>query len=413
MIKKRKALKEAVEEFLGEIKHRTKREKIEVLDSCNRVLLEDVKAKLTMPPFDRAAMDGYAVKAEDTFGVDESNPSLLRVVGEVETGEEAKVRVERGEAVRISTGAMMPEGANAVVMVEYTNERDGYVEIYRSVAPGENVSKKGEDFFSGKVILKTGNVIQPFDVGYLLSAGVRKVEVSGKAKVSIASTGNEVFDVLKPSKGKIPDSNRPNIISHLKSWCDLLDLGIVRDSKKEMSKAFEKALSSDVIVFTGATSAGKKDYMPEILKEYGELLVHGVAIKPGMPIALGIVDGKPVILLPGSPVACMITFKLFVIPAIWKVQNTEVVAYPNEVIKAELSRRVPSTAGTKTFARVKLKKLDKYVAYPVMTSGSGILSSLSNVHGIVEVPESLEGFEAGEVVEVKLTRHLVKSELRW
>ncbi len=167
MIKKRKALKEAVEEFLGEIKHRTKREKIEVLNSCNRVLLEDVKAKITMPPFDRAAMDGYAVKAEDTFGVDESNPSLLRVVGEVETGEETKVRVERVEAVRISTGAMMHEGANAVVMVEYTNERDGYVEIYRSVAQGEDVVFAGSDIMAGELLATAGSILTASEAGLL------------------------------------------------------------------------------------------------------------------------------------------------------------------------------------------------------------------------------------------------------
>ncbi len=410
MIKKREKLDVALKKLLKAIKHRTGCEIIDTLDSCGRVLAEDVIAKLTIPPFDRAAMDGYAVKAEDTFGADESNPAILKVVGEVETGEEPKVRVERGEAVRISTGAMMPEGANAVVMVEYTNENEN-LEVYKAVAPGENVSKKGEDFTAGKIIMKSGNIVQPFDVGYFLSAGVRKLKVAKKVKVAVASTGNEICDVLSSSEvAKIPDSNRPNIISCLKSiGCEVIDLGIVKDDVKEMHKAFDKALNCDAIVFTGATSAGKKDIMPEVIEDYGDLLVHGIAIKPGMPLAFGIVNGKPVFALPGSPVACLITLKLFVYPAIWKLQNTEVLAYPNEVIKAEVERRIPSNAGTRTFARVRLNKDFKVI--PVMTSGSGILSSFSRVHGIVEIPENLEGIEAGEIVEVKLTRHLVKSDL--
>ena len=425
MIVERKRASDAIKIFLEKISHRVEAEIVEVNDALNRVLAEDVYSSCDIPPFDRAAMDGYAVRAEDTFFADEENPAILKVVGEVETGEKPEVEVGRGEAVRISTGAMMPPNANAVVMVEYTSENEsGYVEVYRGVAPGENVSAKGEDMKKGELVLKKGSVVQAYDVGLLLASGAERVSVARKVRVAVASTGDEVVDASEVYKGggktgkclentgKILDTNRPVILSFLKNFCEVVDLGVVRDSKEEMRKAFEKATSFDMAIFTGATSAGKKDVMPEILEEYGELLVHGVAIKPGMPTALGVVDGKPVVLLPGSPVACFISLKLFALPAIWILQGTEVLACPGEVIKARLERRIPSNAGTRTFARVRLRReKDGYVAVPVRTSGSGIMSSIVRAHGVVEVEEGVEGIESGEIVEVRLIRHLVKSDL--
>ncbi len=424
MIVERKRASDAIKIFLEKISHRTGTEIVDVNDAPNRVLAEDIYSSCDIPPFDRAAMDGYAVRAEDVFGADFSSPVILKVVGEVETGEKPEVEVGRGEAVRISTGAMMPPNANAVVMVEYTSENEsGYVEVYRGVAPGENVSAKGEDVKKGELVLKKGSVVQACDVGLLLASGAERVGVARKVRVAVASTGDEVVDASEvydggdktgkslENTGKILDTNRPVITSFLKNLCEVVDLGVVRDSKEEMRKAFEKATSCDMAIFTGATSAGKKDVMPEILEEYGELLVHGVAIKPGMPTALGVVDGKPVVLLPGSPVACFLSLKLFALPAIWILQGAEVLAYPGEVIKARLERRIPSNAGTRTFARVRLRREeDGYVAVPVRTSGSGIMSSMVRAHGVVEVEEGVEGIESGEIVEVRLIRHLVKSD---
>ncbi len=414
MILERRKAGDALEEFLGRIEHRTGEEVVETLDAVGRVLAEDVRAEVTLPPFDRAAMDGYAVRAEDTFGASFSSPVILNVTGSIETGENPDIEVGRGEAVRIATGAVMPAKANAVVMVEYTSEggsEGGVVEVYRAVAPGENVSKRGEDVREGEIVLERGEVIQPHDVGLLLAVGAEEVKVAGRVRAAVAATGDEICDArLKAGvRGKVPDTNRPSIISSLKALgCDVADLGIVRDSREEMRRAFEKALDCDLVIFTGATSAGEKDIMPEILEEFGEVIAHGIAIKPGMPTALGIVDGKPVILLPGFPVACLIAFRLFAIPAIWRLQGTRIVANPGEIVKARLARRIASSTGTRTFTRVRLERRNgEFIARPMRTSGSGVLSSLVRAHGFVEVEEELEGIEEGKVVEVKLTRHLV------
>ncbi len=411
MIRERKKASEALRAFLERITHRTGVERVNAIDAVGRVIAEDIYSKVDLPPFDRAAMDGYAVRAEDTFGAEEENPASLKVVGEVETGRKPDVSVGRNEAVRISTGAMMPSGANAVVMVEYTSESDGFVEVYRGVAPMENVSRAGEDVKAGELVLKRGEVIQPHDVGLLYATGIREVTVSSKVRVAVASTGDEITDTLRESKQKIiPDANRPAIISYLRSiGCEVVDLGVIRDSEKAMEEAVEKAIKNDLAIFTGATSAGKKDLMPEVVSRFGDVVVHGIAIKPGMPTALGVVNGKPVVLLPGFPVACMVAFRLFAVPAVWWLQNTRVIAYPGEVVKAKLERRIPSRAGTRTFTRVRLKSTPSgYVAIPMRTSGSGILSSLVRAHGIVEVSEEVEGIEGGEVVDVRLTRHLVE-----
>ena len=417
MILKREKADVALRKFLSRITHRTEEEVVRVSDSANRVLREDVVSKRTLPPFDRAAMDGYAVRAEDTFGASFSSPVVLRIAGEVEIGKKAEVEVGSGEAVRISTGAMMPPGTNAVVMVEYTEESDGFVEIYRAVAVGENVSRRGEDVREGEVIMKKGEVIQSFDTGLLLSAGINKVRVGCRVKVAVAATGDELKDVLHESSSdgddvRIPDANRPAVISMLKDLgAEVVDLGIVGDSREEMRDVLEESLKYDAAIFTGATSAGKKDVMPEVVEEAGEIVVHGVAIKPGMPTALGIVEGKPVFLLPGFPVACIVAFRLFVPPALMKVQGSNVLAFPGETVRARLTRRIPSGSGTRTFTRVRLsmKGVEKgeILAEPVRTSGSGILSSIVRAHGIVEVEEELEGLEAGEIVDVRLIRHLV------
>ncbi len=385
---------------------RVGKESVEIFQACGRILAEDVIAKWDVPHFDRSAMDGYAVRAEDTFGASPTNPVILRLVGEVDIGEKPCC-IERGKAVRVSTGSALPEGANAVVMLEYAKEIEGSVEIYRSVTPWENVSKRGEDVRMGEVVLRKGEILQPQDVGVLASLGYSEVEVIRRPKVAVIATGNELIEVgMNPEVGRVVNSNSPMLCCAIREMgCEPVYMGIVEDEFGKLRDAVSKALSTDAVIVTGGTSVGKRDLVPEVVEEMGEIIFHGVSMKPGMPTGFGVIEGKPVLLLPGFPVACILAFYTFFPEILAKLTGVRVVAKRGEKVRARLSRRIPSQPGVRTFARVVVRN---GIASPVRTSGSGILTSMVKANGIVVVPEEKEGFEEGELVEVTLIRDLVE-----
>jgi molybdenum cofactor synthesis domain-containing protein len=399
-------VEKALEEFFSKVRLESKTEDVPLMDAVNRILAEDVVSGYNIPHFDRAAMDGYAVRAEDTFGASFDNPMLLKVIGEMEIGEKKSIRIEKGEAVRIATGAVMPEGSNAVIMIEYTNRLNDSVEIYKAVTPSENVSLVGEDVKAGEKILQKGTILQPQDVGILAALGRTKVKVL-RIVVAILSTGNELVEPdKKPEKGEVIDVNRYTIASALKLLgCNVLDCGICRDEEKEIEKRLKYALhNADVVIASGGTSVGEKDLLPKVVKKLGEIIVHGVSIKPGMPTALAAVNGKPVILLPGFPVAAIVAFYNLVPPILEKTLKVRI---QQNYVKAKVAKRISSKEGVKTFTRVALKKSkDGYIAEPIRTSGSGILSSLVKAHGFAIIPEESEGVEEGEEVDVLLLRCL-------
>ncbi len=405
--KERKRVEDALSALSNVSFKRIEHETVDIKEACGRILAEDVVAKYNVPHFDRSAVDGYAVVAEDTFGASLNNPVMLKIAGEVEMGEKP-IRMGRGEAVRVSTGSALPEGANAVVMLEYTKEVDGFVEIYKPVVPFENVSKEGEDVRKGEVVLKAGEILQPQDIGVLTSLGYTSVKVLKVPKVAIVSTGNELVEVGERIEvGKVVNSNAYMLYCALKRYnCEPLIYGIVRDNFDDLKKALIQALNvSDCVITTGGTSVGKGDLVPEVVKEVGKIIFHGISIKPGMPTGLGVVDGKPVLMLSGFPVACLIGFELIFPHVLSKLTGVRVVKRRGEVVKAKLKRRIPSKAGVRTFARVIYKD---GLAEPFMTSGSGILSSMIKANGVVVVPEEKEGFEEGEEVDVILVRDLVE-----
>lgn len=382
-------------------------ERVSVFESCGRILAEDIIAKWDVPHFDRAAMDGYAVRAEDTFGASLTNPISLKLVGEIEIGEKAG-RIGKGEAARISTGAMMPEGANAVVMLEFTEERDGYVDVFKAVTPWENVSKKGEDVKAGEVVLRRGEIVQPQDVGVIASLGYKVVRVLRRPKVGVLATGNELLEVGEvPKDGKIINSNSPMICCVLRNFgCDPVYLGRVGDEFQEIERALKGSIEScDAVVITGGTSAGKRDLVPDVVSGLGKVVFHGIAIKPGMPTGLGVIDNKPVLMLPGFPVACLIALQTIFPEVLAKLTGVKVLARRGSIVKAKLERRVPSQPGVRTFVRV---LLENGVAKPVRSSGSGILTSMVRANGMLIVPEEREGYEEGTVVDVILIRDIVK-----
>lgn len=386
---------------------------VPLLESVNRVLAMDVVSDRDIPHFDRAAMDGYAVRAEDTFGASMDSPFILSVKNKVEIGDNKPVKISKGEAVRIATGAAMPEGSDAVVMIEYIQELSGSVEIYKTVTPAENVSLAGEDVRSGDKILKKNTVLQPQDVGMLAALGMKEVSVRRKPVVAVLSTGNELVepgDADTLDKGKVVDVNRYSVISALKMLgVEVLDCGVRRDDREEIREGVTYAIqNADMVVASGGTSVGEKDLLPEIVADMGEIIVHGVSIKPGMPVALCHIDNKPLILLPGFPVAAMVAFYNFVPSILEKMLNACI--WERKYIKARAGRRIPSTEGVMTFTRVTVDKSvdgSGYVAQPIRTSGSGILSSMVKAHGFAVIPEDSEGVEKDEEVDVILLRKMV------
>jgi|Deesub1362B_J571_1020462.scaffolds.fasta_scaffold00145_53 molybdenum cofactor synthesis domain-containing protein len=398
-------------------------EEIDFRESLNRVCAEDVVSKRNIPPFNRSAVDGYALKAEETFGASMNNPVIFRVVGEVEIGEGGLIEVQEGEAVRISTGAPMPKNADAVVMIEHTSKIEGdYIEVYSSLPPWKNVSRIGEDLREGEVVIKKGEIIQPHHIALLAASGNLRIKVFRKPIVGVVSTGNELVDAVEVNtveakkdlqEGKIVDTNRYMLMNLVRQYnAKPIDFGIVKDDLETLRNILISALKkTDILIFSGATSVGTKDLLPEIINEFrevGDLFIHGIAIKPGMPTGITSIRGKPVLLLPGFPVASYIAFNLLFPKIVFRMYGLDFKEFypPGSILKAVAGMRIPSTAGVRTFTRAILeKKGDRLFAYPLRTSGSGILSSLSKAHGIIEVSEEKEGIEEGEEVEIRLINY--------
>ena len=404
---------EALDNFFKEVSIRQLgEESIPILDSLGRVLSEDVYAPVDVPPFDRAAVDGFALKAENTYGASPSNPVVFDVVGSSEMGQVPSVRVNNFEAARIFTGAPLPEGTNSVVMLEYTNEISAdKIEAVNAVTPWRNASKRGEDIKKNEKVLARGLVLRSQDIGIIASVGRRKVMVARKPRIAVLSTGNELVEPTEDiPRGKIIDSNKYSISSAVKeAGADPIMLGIARDDPGEIRSRLEKGCRvADMIITIGATSVGSKDYLPNVVKSMGKpgIIVHGISMKPGSPTALAAVNGKPVVLLPGNPAAAFISFFVFVRKIIGRMLGLDE-SIRNLTIRASLTRRVPSTIGMRSYVRVFVKKSGgSYVAEPVRIAGAGILSSVTKANGLLVIPEDREGFERGEEVDIVILRDI-------
>ncbi|MEM2094459.1 MAG: molybdopterin biosynthesis protein [Candidatus Bathyarchaeia archaeon] len=381
-------------------------EEVPLEKALGRVLSEDVEAKLDVPPFDRASMDGYAVRAEDTFGADEYRPIRLRVIGKVAAGDVPQVVVEEGEAVEISTGAPMPRGANAVVMVEYTRT-NGEVEVFHAVAPGENVMAAGSDIMAGELVLRVGEVLTPRETGVLAAIGNDPVKVYRKPKVAIISTGNEIVLSRGPLPyGKIFDINGRTLFdSVVENGGEPRFYGVVGDNCAEIVAKVEEALRwADIVITSGGTSAGVGDLLYraiEILEPAG-VLVHGIAVKPGKPVIIGKVQGKPVFGLPGYPTSAMMIFNVFVRPLLRRMAGLTD-DQDRKVVTAFVAERTFSSGGRREFVPVNLVKTleGSLSVYPV-PGESGAITTFSEADGFIEVPEGRTFLEAGEKVEVEL-----------
>jgi molybdenum cofactor synthesis domain-containing protein len=402
---KRVISKQLKPEALGE-------EEISLLAAYDRVLRENVVSAFDIPPFNRSTVDGYAVKAEDTFGAEEKQPAKLEVCGVVNVGEPPKISIANGEAAEIVTGAPIPEGADAAVMVEDTDREDAELSVYRAVTKGENVMKKGTDIKKGETGLKAGQVLGASEIGVLAALGITKVKVFMAPVVAVLSTGAEVTEPGKKlPPGKIYDINAYSLSTAVRESGGIpVYLGVVPDDKAELRKALEQALASaDMVLTSGGVSVGPKDLTPQIVDSLGKpgLIVCGIAVKPGKPTTVALVGKKPVFALPGHPTSALLMFHLLVRPVIRILSGrpeSEVMT-----VKAKAGARMFSAKGRRTFVMVKLKrdKYNQFIAEPVETGASGAITTLTKADGFVEIPENQQFVDSGEEIAVALLRSVV------
>jgi len=398
--KKLTSVDDALRTFLGEVK--TKRSKAIVIplhSALNRVLAEDVIAEEDLPRFDRSAVDGYAVRAEDTFEASQFKPKTLRITDEDE--------INSKQAKQIWTGNPFPKGANAVVMLENTKRINDRIEVWIPITPGENVSKKGEDVRKGTIAVKAGTCLKPQHLGLIAALGMTEVKVVEKPKIAILATGNELVEIgRKPQEDQIFEVNRL-ILSALcrQLGAEPIDLGIAKDDVDEIAGKMKIWLEkADATITTGGTSVGASDLVPEAVNKIGKpgVIVHGVAMRPAMPTALAVTDGNPIIILSGNPVAAMIGFEVFARPLICRMLGLER-EEPRPTVKAKITKRITTTLGRRTFVRVRINQRDgDFFAEPISARGSGIISTMTKANGYVVVPENREGLGEGEMVSVHL-----------
>jgi len=379
-------------------------EKVSILEALGRVIAEDIYAHRDIPPLDNSGMDGYAVRSEDIQNASSSHPVRLEVIEDLPAGFISKKNLKKGQAIRIMTGAPVPEEADTVVPVEDTKKEDRSALIFRATLRGEHIRKAGEDVKKGECVISAADLIHPAEIGMLASLGRSFVAVYQRATVAILCTGEELVDVDGDLDGiKIISSNSYSLAAQVKDCGAIpIQLGIARDQKEEIKEKLIQGLRADVLISSAGVSVGDYDFVKDVLNDLGvEIVFWKVAMKPGMPVAFGTIQGKPVFGLPGNPVSSMVSFEQFVRPALLKMMGHRQLFRP--VIEAVLKEDIQKTPGRRHFMRafVSFEK-DQYFASVTGPQGSGILKSMVKANGLVIVPEDREMVRAGEKVKVQL-----------
>lgn len=380
---------------------------VSIEESLGMILAESLIATDHSPNFIRSTVDGYAVIASDTFGASDTMPAYIKIIGSVEMGEETNICISSGQTVYVPTGGMVPAGADAMCMIEYTENLNGLLNIYKQVAPIENCIQIGEDVAKGEVILEKGHKIRSQDIAFLASLGITELSVKRRPIVGYLSTGDEVVS-YKTSQlpiGKIRDSNVVSVQTACQQMnCSFVYGGIVQDCEQELSMACQNLLEQvDILVISGGSSVGERDYSFSVLDNLGEpgIYVHGISIKPGKPTLIGQVEKKPILGLPGHPVSATVIFEIFGKEMIRCLLGTKENSLWTRQ-KAKISRNIPSQSGRTDYFRVQLiYENSEWIAYPVFGK-SGVLNTLVKSDGLAVIPEEVEGVRAGEWMDVIL-----------
>lgn len=362
-------------------------EKVSIEDSLGRILREDIYSKLEMPPFDKAAMDGYALNFHEAS----FTPARLRCIGLIQAGGIFEKKLKKGECVKIMTGAPLPLGADCVVMVENTRQLGDFVEILKPVKKGENICFQGEDLIPGQKVLRQGTKIYSSHIGVLATVGRNFIKVSSKPKVAILNTGGEIVSAgAKLGKNKIYNANGPMLQALLESEAiEPCFLGIVKDNNKELTQAIKKGFNADVLLISGAVSMGDYDLVPAVLNNLGvKKLFHKVNIKPGKPLFFGKKEGTLIFGIPGNPISNFLTYLIFIRPALYKMMGYE---YYKPLFKEGFCKtQVYSKTERKHFILVKIKKIaEKYQLIPIRSHGSADMLALSQADGFMVVDEGI------------------------
>lgn len=396
------SVEEALEQILATVRV-LEPERVPILEALDRVLAEEVVADRDIPPLPNSAMDGYAVRSTDVARV----PARLQVIAEAPAGRLCPAVVEPGTAVRIMTGAPIPAGADAVVPFEHTRPVDKWIEVLRETRPGANIREAGEDVRAGQAVLFPGQVLRPQEIGMLAALGRTEVAVIRRPRVAILATGDEVVPPWEtPGPGQIRDANSYTVAAQVRRYGGIpLLLGIARDEETLIREGVRRALAerADLIVTSGGVSIGDFDLVKQVLATEGEMRFWSLNMKPGRPLAFGIVGGVPLVGLPGNPVSAMIATELFVRPALRKMQGfTE---WPWPEVRARLADPIARKDGRRHYLRVRLRKTpDGWEATLTGDQGSGILSSLVQADGLAVIPEDADHLPAGAEVQVLLLR---------
>jgi molybdopterin molybdotransferase len=406
------SVEEALQKILDEVDV-LEAESVPILDTLGQVLAEDVKSDINVPPLDNSAMDGFAVRSEDTKGANGKTPKYLKVIDTVMAGSISKKEVKPGTAVRIMTGAPVPTGADSVVQFELTdegkNKDNARVGILAEIQSGRNIRKAGEDITRGATVLKKGTVIRPSEIGLMASIGYSHVKVIRRPVVAVLSTGNEIVEVDNPlPEGKIYDSNAYSIAALVKRHgCVPKMLGIARDDEKELVAKLKQAQDADMLLTTGGVSMGDYDMVKDILARDGRMVFWQVRVKPGKPLAFGKIKGRdkngrpksiPHLGLPGNAVSCMVSFELFVRPALLKMMGKT--NFDKPTVMAIMEENIQNDAGRRLYNRAIVEKRNgHYYARLTGPQGSGILTSMALANGLVLIPEERKIVKKGETVQ--------------
>jgi molybdenum cofactor synthesis domain-containing protein len=377
----------------------TRVERVTLDEATGRVIAGSIVAAVDVPPFDRAAMDGFAVIAEDTFGAGRYEPKVLRCIEKVYTGQVPVRALSRGECTEIATGAPMPDGADAVVMVEETEKAGGgEVRVFTPVYPRQHVGRRAADIARGQSVLADGTVLNASRIGALAAIGARDVEVYAKPRIAVLSTGNEIVEpgaVLAP--GQIYDINRHTLTSVISSHGGIaVTHPLAADDLPQLVEAIRRAADAEIVVFSGGSSVGERDLMLDAIRQIGEVLFHGIAVKPGKPTVFGRIGDTPVFGMPGYPTSCLSNAYMLLVPMLRRIARLP--EYVPQIVSVPLARRIVSTTGRHQFYTVRVLN---GLAEPAFKA-SGDITSMSLADGYIEIEAQTDIVEAGQTVQVKL-----------